>query len=338
MTNKRLIKISFPVLVVVGIYFLGPAPERPNFDETMPTVPSEPRALESYILANESKHKIKPDNEARIVWNDSSKQKTPYSIIYIHGFSASQKEGDPVHLRLAKEFGCNLYLARLSDHGVDTTESLLLFTADRAWQSAKEALAIGNAIGEKVIVLSTSSGGTLALKLAATYPDKIHALINLSPNIAINHPAAFVANNPWGLQIARLIKSGDYNITDATDEQSKYWNKKYRLEAVSQLQELLESSMNNETFSKVKQPSLTLYYYKNEQEQDPQVKVSAMLEMNEQLGTPDSMKIATAIPTAEAHVIGGSMVSKDVESVYTKIQEFMRNKLTISPVYVTLAK
>jgi esterase/lipase len=327
MKNRRLIKITFPVIILIGIYFLGPKPAPAILNDAMNAVPQEPEALEAYVHASESKHTLKPDNEARIVWNDSSKQKTAYSIVYLHGFSASQKEGDPVHRKLAKKFGCNLYLARLSDHGIDTTESLLLFTADRAWESAKESLAIGNAIGQKVIIVSTSSGGTLALKLAATYPDKIHALINLSPNIALKHPAAFIANNPWGLQIARLIKSGKYNITDATGEESKYWNKKYRLEAVSQLQELIESTMNSETFRKIKHPSLTLYYYKNEEEQDDQVKVSAMLEMNKQLATPDSFKIATAIPNADAHVLGSAMTSKDVEHVYAEMEGFLSRLL-----------
>ena len=212
-------------------------------------------------------------------------------VVYLHGFSASQMEGDPTHRRFAKEFGCNLFLARLADHGVDTTEALLLYTPDRSWESAKEALAIGTKLGDKVILMSTSTGGTLALKLAAEYPEKVFALINLSPNIALRNGAAFIANDPWGLQIARLVVDGDYNVTDATEEESKYWNKKYRLEAVSQLEELVESTMTKDLFQRIKQPSLSLYYYKNEEEQDPQVRVSAMLKMNEQLATPADSRL-----------------------------------------------
>jgi pimeloyl-ACP methyl ester carboxylesterase len=168
-------------------------------------------------------------------------------------------------------------LARLADHGVDTTEQLLLFTPDRLWQSGKTALAIGAAIGDKVILMSTSTGGTLALMLAATYPDKVHALINLSPNIEINNDMAFLANNPWGNQLARRVIGGDYQVINYPVERQAYWNGKYRIEAIAQLQELLETGMTAETFSAVKCPSLTLYYYKNEQEQDPTVRVAAML-------------------------------------------------------------
>ena len=281
MTTKRLIKISFPIILLLGIYFLGPSPDKPVYSKVMPAVPDDADALEKYIADQEVKHKIKPNNEARIIWFDSSHQKTPYSVVYLHGFSASQAEGDPTHRRFAKEFGCNLFLSRLADHGIDTTEALLQFTPDRVWESAKEALAIGKKLGDKVILLSTSTGGTLALMLAAEYPQDVFALINLSPNIAINDGAAFILNDPWGLQIARMVMGGNYRVTDASEEHAKYWNKKYRLESLTQLEELVESSMTDKTFKGVTQPSLTLYYYKNEEEQDPQVKVSAMLTMNE---------------------------------------------------------
>jgi esterase/lipase len=326
---KRLIRITFPVLLLIGLYFLGPAPEKPQYDLTMPRVPGTPDALEEYVSMRESKHKLKTNNEARIVWADSSKQKTAYSVVYIHGFSASQMEGDPTHRRLASDYGMNLYLARLSDHGVDTTESLQLFSADRAWNSAKEALAIGKQIGEKVIVIGTSTGGTLALKLAAEYPDDVFALINLSPNIAINNPAAFLLNDPWGLYIARAVMKGKYRVTGASEENSKFWNNKYRLESVVELQQLIETTMNEKTFKRIHQPSLTLYYYKDEEHQDPEVKVSAMLEMHKALATPDSLKSEQAIPGAEAHVIGGSLASKDIESVYRAIEKFMDNTLHV---------
>lgn len=327
MNSKRFIRISFPLLVLIAIYFIGSKPQQPVYNLQMPVVPAEATALEAYIKSNEAKHVLKPDNEARIIWNDSTHQKTEYAVVYLHGFSASQKEGDPIHYRFAKAFGANLYLPRLSDHGVDTTETLLYFTADRFWESAKEALAIGKQLGNKVILLSTSTGGTVALKLAGDYPDDVFALVNMSPNIAINDDAAFLLNDPWGLQIARLVKSGDYNITGADSAAMKYWNKKYRLESLVQLEQLLETTMTEETFRRVKQPCLTLYYYKNEEEQDPQVKVSAMLTMHEQLGTPAELKQAIAIPTAGAHVMGGAMASKDVESVYAAIEQFAIEKL-----------
>lgn len=325
--SRRFLRLTFPIIVVIAVYFVGPEPAHPKWEETLPLVPGNPDSLEAYIAGKERVHKLKPDNHARIVWADSSRPRTSYAVVYLHGFSASQKEGDPVHHRFASEFGCNLYLARLADHGIDTVEAMVNFTTDRWWASAREALAIGRQIGDKVIIMSTSTGGTMALALAAAFPDDVHALINMSPNIAINNAGAFLLNDPWGLYIARMVNGGKYREWDAPKEREPYWYSKYRLEAVVELEEMLESRMNHDTFGKITQPCLTLYYYKNETEQDPEVKVSAMLDMMAQLGTPQEQKRAVAIPDANAHVLGSSLVSKDVEGVYAAMRQFAREVL-----------
>lgn len=330
--NRKLAFIVVPILILIVAYSAGPSPEEPIWNKNLPIVPQAPSELEAYIAKQENKHNIKPDNEARIIWYDSLKRKTEYSLVYLHGFSASQEEGNPVHRTFAKKFGCNLYLARMSDHGIDTTEQLLNFTPDRWWKSSKEALAIGKAIGEKVIIMSTSTGGTMGLTLASNYTSEVSALINMSPNIAINVPMSWMLNKPWGLQIARLANGSQYSDTIPTPGvdpilNNQYGNSKYRLESVCQLQEMVDSKMNKKTFEKVQQPSLSLYYYKNEEEQDPTVKVSAILDMHEQLGTPDNLKEAIAIPEAGTHVIGCHYRSQDVPAVIAAVEKFAVDKL-----------
>ena len=310
------------LLVLIIIYFLGPQPATPKYKNELPIVPSNAMQLEKYIADNEAKHKLKPDNEARIVWlNDSTKEKTEYAVVYLHGFSASQEEGDPVHVDFAKKFGCNLYLARLAEHGVDTTEPLANFTAEKFWRSAIDAYTIGKQIGKKVILMSTSTGGTVALKLCGQFPD-IVGNIMLSPNIAINDKNAWLVNNHWGLQIAHLIV-GEHKVADDTSKlYAQYWNNCYSTSSLVQLEELLESTMKESTFKKVTQPSLLLYYFKDEDHQDPVVKVSAMKRMFVQLGTPDSLKRQVALPNTGDHVLGSPIKSKDVESVKNEIEKF----------------
>lgn len=327
MKSRKAIVILAPFALLLIIYLSGPNPTTPIYNYSLPVVPSSAESLEGYVARQDAKHKLKPDNEARIVWADSLKQKTEFVVVNLHGFSASQKEGDPIHIQFAKAFGCNLFLARLADHGIDTTEALLTFTAERFWNSAKEALAIANQLGNKVIVVSTSTGGTVALMLAARFPGQVHALINLSPNIALRDPASFLLNNPWGLQIARAVFGSRYRVWIADSAQAIYWNSKYRLESLVQLEELVETTMKAETFADIKQPTLTLYYYKSDAEQDPEVSVQAMLTMHEQLGTPESLKVAIPMPNAGAHVLGGSLVSKDVEGVYREMVKFAEEKV-----------
>ena len=105
-------RILLIIAILSIIFLLGPRPSKPVYNKDLPAVPAIAAGLEQYVTHIEAAHKVKPDNEARIVWaNDSLKQKTPYAIVYLHGFSASQAEGNPLHRDIAREFGCNLYLS-----------------------------------------------------------------------------------------------------------------------------------------------------------------------------------------------------------------------------------
>ncbi len=317
-------KVIGVISIMMLIYILGPNPTTPRYTKILPNVPQQLDSLEKYIQIQESIHNLKPNNEARIIWNnDSTKAITDYAIVYLHGFSASQEEGNPIHRNIAKKFGCNLYLARLAAHGIDTTEELMNMTAENLWESAKQAYTIGKQLGKKVILMSTSTGGTLALKLAAEYPE-VAANILYSPNIAIKDPNAWLLNNSWGLQIARLVKGSDYNIVKAdTNLYKKYWNEKYRLEATVQLEELLETTMNKETFKNVQQPTLALYYYKDEQHEDKVVSIDAIKEMMQEISTPTSLKRTIALPTVANHVLASPILSKDIVSVENETSKFL---------------
>lgn len=322
---KRLLKWLLIIIVILAlVYFLGPTPPTPTYTNVLPAVPADAVALESFIKQQEAQHKVKPENEARIIWaNDSTKQKTEFAIIYLHGFSASQGEGDPVHKNIATKFGCNLFLTRLAEHGIDTTEELMNLTAERYWQSVKNAYAIGKQLGNKVILMGTSTGGTNALQLVFNYSE-IYSLVLLSPNIAINDPNAFLTNNPWGLQIARVVKGSNYITTsDQREIYKKYWNSHYRLESIVYLEEYLESTMLSANFKKIKQPTLLLYYYKDEVHQDSVVKVSAMLKMFDELGTAAALKRKVAMPNTGDHVIGSYIKSNDYQGVEAEITKFM---------------
>lgn len=318
---KRLLVV---IVTLSLVYAFGPNPSTPNYSSSLPKINYTGEALDSFVAASENALPVKEDNQARIVWqNDTTKTKTKYAIVYLHGFSASQEEGNAIHKYVAKKFGCNLYLSRLSSHGLKSAEELSDLTAENYWEAAKQALAIGKQLGEKVILISTSTGGTQSLQLAASFPSDVEACVLMSPNIEINDPNAWLLNNPWGLQIARLVKGGNYNVVEncKLPEYAKYWNCKYRLEAVVQLQEMLETTMNSETFKKITSPVLTLGYYKDEANQDKVVKVSAMKKMVEQLSS--TYKKFVAMPNVGNHVMGNPLLSKDVEGVKKEIDAFL---------------
>jgi hypothetical protein len=88
--------------------------------------------------------------------------------------------------------------------------------------------------------------------------------------------------------------------------------------------------MNDANFAKIKQPTLVLYYYKDEQHQDPVVKVSAMKNMFSKLGTPEAMKKMIPVPEAGNHVLGSPIVSKDIITPEKEAAVFMKETLHIT--------
>ena len=323
------------LLVLMAGYFLGPKPPKPELNKNLPSIPASYRNLESYISEKESEYSVRPDNESRMFWvNDSTKNRTEYCLLYLHGFSASWYEGYPANLEFARHFGMNAYMPRLASHGLETEDALIDMTPDNLWESSKEALMVARSLGKNVIIMSTSTGGTLGLQLAADFPEYVDGLILYSPNIRINNSAAFLLSKPWGLQIGRKVTGGKYRTTneDFNSKDCQYWYCKYRMEAVIYLQQLVEATMKKQTFSQVTTPVFLGYYYKDEDNQDETVKVSAMLKMFEQLGTPADRKMKVAFPEAGDHVIACELTSGSVDEVIRETVQFGEDVLGLIPV------
>lgn len=322
---KTLFNTILSITLFLGIiYWMGPKPKAPNLAIPAITLPTSLIALETQINTTERNTKgIRPNCQARIIWADSSqKTKTNLAIVYIHGFSASQEEGNPIHLDLAKKYGANLYLARLAGHGIDLGDSTMKnVIADDYLQSAEEALAIGKLLGKEIIIVGTSFGGALTLYLASKHPE-IKSIVLYSPCIKIFDDNAELLDNHWGLAMAKMVTGSEirdfkpYNINHA-----KHWSTHYHINGVIALQNFLTNVMTPETFATVKCPTFLGYWYKNEQEQDNVVSVPAMLKMYEELGSTNKQKMA--FPKAGNHVIGSYVLSRDVSGVEQQTIHFL---------------
>jgi len=278
----------FVLAVLFGLFIIGPEVETPDLETPLPEIQYDLNELKDWIDSKEATFdNIKPDNASQLIFHDSVPQKTAYSVLYLHGFSASRAEGNPVHLNIAKALKANLYLPRLSDHGLIEEEPMLHFTAQRYLDSAKEALAVAKKIGEKVIVVSSSSGGTLSLILGND--PQIAALLLFGPNVEIYNPNAKLLTLPWGLYIARAVLASKYHVMDKITEQKlNYWTTRYRLECTLHLQKLMETGMRPEIFRRITSAVFMGYYYKNEEDKDEVVSIPAMLKMFDELGTPNN--------------------------------------------------
>ena len=328
----KALKITFGILILLSVtYFYGPVMPEPKLTRMLPVVAGNAGEYVSHLEAAE---KVRPGNEAKIIWaNDSTHAQTEYVLLYLHGFSASRMEGYPINEDFPKRYGCNAYLSRLASHGLITDNPLIDMTPDRLYESAKQALVIAGQLGQKVIIMGTSTGGTLALKLAADFPDMVYGLILYSPNIKIKSKASILLSKPWGLQVARLNFGGDFRESkeDPSSEPCKYWYCRYRAEGPVYLQQLIDATMKKVIFAKVKCPLFMGYYFKDKQHQDQTVDVKAALEMFQQVSTPDTEKRAQAFPEAGGHVIACYLTSKSVGEVASATNKFAEEVLKMKP-------
>ena len=183
-------------------------------------------------------------------------------------------------------------------------------------------------LGNHVILLGTSHGGSLSLSLG-TDPS-IKAICLFGPNISVFDPFSKLLSRPWGLQIARLVKGGNYHIWEnTTPEKKKFWTTKTRLESVTHMQKFLDIKMRKSIFEKINKPLFMGYYYKNDSLQDKVVSVEAMLKMFDQLGTSKNLKVKKAFPNANDHVITSYLNGDNYMKVTEEVISFLNRVLDI---------
>jgi esterase/lipase len=326
--HKRFWWISLPSAVLVVAFLSGPVPPDPKYNYRLPHLPSNLEELEAHIQNREASLPLRKDAHARILWHEGRKQKTEISIVYLHGFSGTYRDGYPLNVNLAEALNANIYLSRWAGHGMKPNHALENFTPENAWESAQEALAIGERIGEKVVILSTSTGGTLALHLAAHYPNKVAGLVNISPNIKDDQFGAFLLNTPWGGEIAHLVSFGQHRkIKHESDLARHYWDTIYPAEALVNLQVLVNSTMTDSTFMKIHCPVLTLYYHENFLKEDEHVEVSIYEKKHQLLGSPEQEVKLIPLEKPKSHFIGSDIKSKDYQTAQNIALEFIREHI-----------
>lgn len=238
-------RVVLAVLVLVAVlalaFVLGP---RVAVDTTIHFDPSaigdDPQAYVARVEA--AVPGIRDGLDKEIVWaNPMVHARTPLSIVYIHGFSASKGEIRPLPDDVADQLDANLFYTRLTGHGQDG--AAMTQGSVNAWiNDYEEALAIGRAIGDKVIVISTSTGGSLAA-WAATQPgasDGVAAIAFISPNFGVKASGAEILTMPWGKQIAKLVAGKERSFVPRNALHEKFWTYRYPIEATLPMQALTE--------------------------------------------------------------------------------------------------
>lgn len=231
------------------------------YEDTTLTAGFEPRkfgeGVQVYFESIESQYSdIVPGTEKRVIWAGQQETRTPISILYVHGFAASSEEIRPVPDQLAEALGANLVYTRLQGHGRGG-DAMAEATVQGWMMDMAESLAAARAAGDRVVVLSTSTGGTLVVA-AMTDPvmrDKVAGLIFVSPNFGINHPLAFVGTFPFARQIIAMIEGERRSYEPSSPEQAKYWTTDYPTSSLAVLSALIKA-VNQIDMSTIPVPAL----------------------------------------------------------------------------------
>jgi esterase/lipase len=265
-----------------------------------------PDDADRYIAESESRIAgLVPGTEKLIVRHPGAGQsKTALSIVYFHGFTASRQELSPVPQELARRLGANLFLTRLSGHGIPG-DALGAVTVEDWMRDAVEAMQVGRALGERVLVIGTSTGGTLATWLAASdYAEDLQGVVLMSPNFGPSDPRADILTWPWGQQIAELVQGEYRSWKPVNEDHARYWTTRYPTRALVTMMSLVDL-VRQQDLARVRAPVLVMY-----SPQDRLIDTQRIIDTANSLD-PD---LVTLVPVEDPdkphlHVLAGDILS-----------------------------
>jgi alpha-beta hydrolase superfamily lysophospholipase len=263
--------------------------------------------LQAYLAAKEARFDdITPGTEKRIVWAGQKGERTALSVIYLHGFSATSEEIRPVPDRVAKALGANLFFTRFAGNGRGG-DAMAEPTAGDWIRDTAEALAIGRAIGDEVIVLSTSTGGTLAA-IAATDPaamERVKGITFVSPNFGIASPVSTILNWPLVRHWGPVVAGAERSFEPVNALHAKYWTTRYPTVALFPMADLVKTALALD-FACATVPALFLY-----SKEDRVVSPEATAQIAAKWGGPVITRTVTLGKDDDpySHVIAGDILS-----------------------------
>lgn len=184
---------------------------------------------------------IRPGLEKSIIWAGAPHQRTRYAIVYIHGFSASKEELRPVPDRIAAALGANIFYTRLTGHG--RTAEAMREASVAAWmQDLAEAFQIGTMIGDKVILISCSTGGTLVAAgiVRGIFSEQLFSTVFFAPNFGVQDRMAPLLTWPLARYWAPLIGGEMQTNTPRNQLHARYWTTSYPTISLIPMMQLID--------------------------------------------------------------------------------------------------
>ena len=173
---------------------------------------------------------LRPGTEKKVLWAQGNGVKSKTSIVFIHGFSASRVEIDPVVDLIAAELNANVYFTRLRGHGQDG-RALAEATYEQLLDDTIEAIEIGKSIGDDVVLMGCSTGCSL-IHIALGQDHDIKAAIYISPNFGPKPIKGQALRIPGAKFLVPLVFGKEHSFVAINDEYATCWTTKYPTKAL----------------------------------------------------------------------------------------------------------
>ena len=257
--GRRARGVGLLTLALGSVVALGPrarvASEAPPFEPAFST-----GEVQEYLARQEARFgDVTPGVAKSVVWAGEPGTRTPLALVYLHGFSATNMEIRPLPEHLAERLGANLFRTRLTGHG-RPGEALASASAEDWLRDVAEAMAVAAALGDRVVLLGTSTGGTLAL-WAATRPqwqEQIQAVVVISPNLGPRDTRSAMLLWPWGGSLAQAVVGPERSWEPRNPDQARFWTTRYPTEALLPMMALVDM-VSGVSSAELGAPVLNLY-------------------------------------------------------------------------------
>jgi alpha-beta hydrolase superfamily lysophospholipase len=259
--GPRIVRGALAAVALLALVVLaGPRYEAgPDTPSPRAAPAQEVGALEDWLRVSEAAYSdIRPGAAKGLVWHSPTQQRTPWAVVYLHGFSATRLETAPLADQVAQALGANAFHTRLSGHG--RTSAAMGEASMQDWMAdALEAVRIGHLLGERVLLISCSTGSTLAAWLALTPEGRqVDAHVFVSPNFGPKDKRSEIINGPWGQQIAFALEGQERGQLSVDARENEAWTLRYPTRALFPMMAMVKKVRDSD-LTQFKTPVLMLY-------------------------------------------------------------------------------
>ncbi len=191
------------------------------------------QGVDTYLAGQEAAFAdLLPGVAKRVIWHGAPETPTAMSVLYVHGFSATSEEIRPLPDLVARALSANLVFTRLAGHG-RSGDAMGRASASAWMQDMAEALAVARAVGDRVLVISCSTGGTLtALALREEMARGVAGSVFVSPNFKVRDASSHVLTWPGARWFVPLLAGRDRVNTPRNDRHAQFTAMRYPMVSV----------------------------------------------------------------------------------------------------------